>query len=205
MASGVETNVETTIEKTVQNEWILTYRTDAQIDMLAFKSSPDKSRTFRWRPLDDNFVVTVLDNKEIIWKSDSTKFTKVSLYLTPTYIALPKDYAPFSPFSDGSMLIHSGRFFACPNTCTGYQNSWEITLISNNTDLIIVDGKSFKGKSSWVDKDEGQKVYVGSAVPIENEDIFALIDNELPSILFKALQRQIPEMMVYFSEKLGKL
>ena len=88
MASGVETNVETTIEKTVQNEWILTYRTDAQIDMLAFKSSPDKSRTFRWRPLDDNFVVTVLDNKEIIRKSDSTKFTKVSLYLTPTHLHL---------------------------------------------------------------------------------------------------------------------
>ena len=205
MASGIETNVETTIEKTVQNEWILIYRTDAPIDMLAFKSSPDKSRTFRWRPLDDSFVVTVLDNKEIIRKSDSTKFTQVSLYLTPTYIPLPKDYAPFSPFYDGSMLIHSGRFFACPNTCTGYHNSWEITLISNDTDLIIVDGKSFKGRSSWVDKDEGQKVYVGSALPIENENIFAFIDNKLPSVLFKVLQLQIPEMMVYFSEKLGKL
>jgi hypothetical protein len=172
MASGIETNVETIIEKTVQNEWILIYRTDAPIDMLAFKSSPDKSRTFRWRPLDDSFVITVLDNKEIIRKSDSTKFTQVSLYLTPTYIPLPKDYAPFSPFSDGSMLIHSGRFFACPNTCTGYQNSWEITLISNNTDLIIVDGKSFKGRSSWVDKDEGQKVYVGSASTAKEDTHF---------------------------------
>lgn len=106
MARGIQSSVDTTIEKTVQSEWILTYRTNVPIEMLAFKSSPDNSRTFRWRPLDDNFVVSVLDNKEIIRKSDSTKFTQVSLYLTPSYISLPKDYAPFSPFSDGSMLIH---------------------------------------------------------------------------------------------------
>ena len=46
----------------------------------------------------------------------------VKFTLTPTYRHLSKDYAPFSPFSDGGLLFHSGRFFACADECADSDN-----------------------------------------------------------------------------------
>ena len=70
--------------------------------------NPDDSRTNRWTPVDDDFKVIVENDEEFIVRIDGDEFTEVTLMLTPTYRHLPKDYGPFSPFSDGGTLFHSG-------------------------------------------------------------------------------------------------
>ncbi|MFT6270458.1 MAG: hypothetical protein ACJAVV_003297 [Alphaproteobacteria bacterium] len=183
----------------------MTYQANVPIEKLAFKSSQDNSRIARWTPIQDDFEILVEQGKEVVRRKDDTSFDKVSFELTPTYVNLPKDYAPFSPFSDGGMLFHSGRFFACASSCPADLNSWEMTLISIDADFIVVDGQNFMGRTSWIDRDDGQKIYLGSATPQENMDIFALIDSKLPPVLLKALERQIPEMMTFFASRLAKL
>ena len=205
MASGTALKVDTTITKNAQNEWVLSYKTSAAIERLVLKRSPDNSRIIRWRPVADNFVVSLEHGKEIIRRKDLARFTQVRLYLTPSYTSLAKDYSPFSPFSDGAMLIHTGRFFACANLCTEYDNSWNMTIISEQNDLIIVNGEGYLAQHSWLDKDDGQKVYIGSTAAIENEDFVAVIDRQLPSVLREALEGQLPEMMAFFTKKLDKL
>lgn len=88
----------------------MTYQAKFPIEKLAFKSSQDNSRIARWTPIKDDFKILVEQGKEVVRRKDDTSFHKVSFELTPTYVNLPKDYAPFSPFSDGGMLFHSGRF-----------------------------------------------------------------------------------------------
>jgi len=132
-------------------------------------------------------------------------FTHVKFELTPTYVSLPKDYAPFSPFTDGGMLFHSGRFFACPELCDGSINKWHISIKATKHDRIIVDGIVHHEDAHWIDSDSGQKVYVGKGQAIQDENFVSLIDEELPIQLKKLMAQNLPKMLSYFSEKLENL
>jgi len=91
----------------------LIYTTDTPAQKIAFVSSPNDSRTKRWKPVNNEFEVVYENHKEFIQRIDGKTFNHVQLSLTPTYKHLPKSYAPIAPFSDGGVLIHTGRLFAC--------------------------------------------------------------------------------------------
>jgi hypothetical protein len=109
--SVLSQGIHSVIEKIDSIIWTVEYKASQPIERIAFKRNPDNSRISRWKPIEDNFRVFFINNEEFIGRKDGKLFTQVKLYLTPRYKHLPKDYAPFSPFSDGGMLIHSGRFF----------------------------------------------------------------------------------------------
>ncbi len=119
----VSSNPHVLITKTSQGDWSVTYSTDMPVNKIVFMRNPDTSRTSRWSPLDKEMMLAV-DEKgaEYIARKDGNAFDQVSLSLTPSYTHLTKDYAPFSPFSDGGHLSHSGRYFACVNTCENVKN-----------------------------------------------------------------------------------
>lgn len=114
--------IDTTIEK-VQTEngttWVLSYTLSTPSDRLVFIRNPDSSRTTRWLPKnsDIEIIYNTVEQQEIVRSKAGKTISKVSFVLTPTYKHLGKDYAPFSPFSNGGNAFHSGRLFACANTC----------------------------------------------------------------------------------------
>jgi hypothetical protein len=124
--------------------------------------------------------------------------------MSPTYSVLPKEYAPFSPFGDGGMLFHTGRFFACPERCPD-DASWSMYLWAASEDRIILDGKVLKAQAHWIDKDDGRSVYVGKSVPQQTDDFISVIDAALPERIRGQLLAQLPEFMHLFSGKLGVL
>lgn len=202
---GETPNIQTTVEYTQQDVWQVTYKSSVPIKQLVFVRSPDSSRTTRWTPVNHLQEIVIIDDVETIKNRDSTPFVQATFLLTPTYNNLPKDYTPFSPFSDGSMLFHSGRFFACANQCNEQNNQFAIKVRAAESDNIITKGQLWKGNAEWVDEGDGQKVYVGSQSILQSDDILAVIDPGLPDSLKKSLKKQLPEMMVYFSSKLGPL
>lgn len=197
--------VDITIAKSNSNDWTVTYKVERPIKRLDFIRNPDQSRLERWQPLSSKFEVYFQNSKEYIAKKDRTEFKAVELSLTPTYKHLSKDYAPFSPFSDGGLLFHSGRFFACVDTCDHEINSWNITLEIPDGEHGIVNGHIFKSSTSWIDTDDGMNIYVGKQKPIESEAFIAIIDVGLPTKIKTSLDEDIPKMMKYFEKKLGKL
>src|SRR5690554_5473593 len=98
--------------------WTVTYSLSEPTERLMFVRSPDRSRAERWQPLDNNIAIQWHDDNEVVTSLNGEPFNEVSFALDATYVPLPKDYAPFSPFSNGGMLVHTGRFFACADTCT---------------------------------------------------------------------------------------
>lgn len=204
MVAGQSSDIRTIIERDAANNWKVTYVSSSLIEKLVFNSSPDDSRIRRWKPLDDNISISMVDGVETIQHLNAERFKNASFSLTPTYVSLPKEYAPFSPFSDGGMVLYSGRFFVCPDRCVSTGLSFKFQLVSEKQDNIIVNGQVRKGKASWIDQMEGQKVYVGSAVPIESDDIYAIVDKGLPESLINALNQQIPSLMSSFAERFGK-
>ena len=200
-----ESLVDVSIVKTSKGDWILTYDTERPASRLAFIRNPDNSRIERWRPQTSGFEIISIENQEYLIKTDGADFTQVSVSLTPTYKHLSKDYAPFAPYSDGGVLIHTGRLFACIDRCSDDTNLWKVSLQVSDGEHIIVDGKIYTGATNWLDGNDGRNVYVGSQKVLETPSVIAVIDNGLPEKIKLSLDSDIPKLMRYFEQKLGKI
>lgn len=201
-ASASQVNIG--IIKSKQQEWRLTYQLSEPATKLAFVRNPDDSRTTRWLPVTPGFTISIADGQEYLQRDDGAKFDSVTVRLTPTYKHLSKDYAPFSPYSDGGTLIYTGRLFACINTCEGDENQWPITMQVPKGEHMLVNGKLYPDKAFWVDSNDGMNVYVGTQQPVETENVWAIVDAGLPDNIKQSLDADIPELMHYFEQRLGK-
>ncbi|MDG1750802.1 MAG: hypothetical protein P8I03_03965 [Thalassotalea sp.] len=172
---------------------------------LSFVRNPDNSRVERWKPISPDFEIVFEEGKEYLNKKDGSSFEHAELMLTPTYKHLSKDYAPFSPYSDSGVLIYTGRLFACIDMCTEDVNDWRVSMNIPLGEHLIVNGKVYTNSTNWVDRDDGMNIYVGRQKPIETDSVIAVIDSGLPEEIKLSLSADIPKLMVYFQERLGKL
>ena len=200
-SSGVDIN----IVKSELGKWTLSYKAAHEVNRLGFVRNPDQSRIERWQPVSDEFSIRYIAGKEYILRKDGNSFSQVQLTLTPTYKHLSKDYGPFSPFSDGGILVYSGRLFACMEACDASINSWNISLTVPDDEHIIVNGKVHSSFAKWQDNDSGKNVYIGKQKPILTDSVIAVIDSGLPKEIKVSLNEDIPKLMSYFEKRLGKL
>ena len=188
-------------------EWTVTYRLDKPAEQIVFLRNPDRSRTTRWLPQDSDIEIAYDDasHQEVVRSQSGKPLTTVTFLLTPTYKHLGKDYAPFSPFSDGGNASHTGRLFACANTCSEEDNEWHLTLTVPSDEHIVLNGKVAQKSVSWIDNNDGRNVYVGKQQPIITENVVALIDAGLPESIKVSLEEDIPKIMAFFSHSLNSL
>ena len=205
ITANAENNVEIEISKSESSEWIINYQTDQAAQSLVFIRNPDGSRIIRWTPLDNRFQISIVDGVESISRKDGSKFSTVSFKLTPTYRRLNKDYAPFSPYTDGGTLFYTGRFYACPDSCENVTSDWKFSLNAPDDEHIVFDGKVIKSSLSWTDNDQGRMIYVGSQYPIQAHGMITLIDRGLPKKIRNSLDYDLPKLLSYFENKLGSI
>lgn len=197
--------IATVIKKSDDGVWRVVYSSKIPVKQIVFKRSPDNSRVNRWKPIAADFQILVENGSEIVSRIDGGPFTQAEFTLTSTYISLPKEYAPFSPFSDGGMLLHSGRFFACAESCDDSLNKWNIKVQATKKDNIIVGGVIHNGEASWEDSNSGIKVYIGEGEPIIDDNFVSLIDTGLPDQLKEMMSSYLPKILLYYSNKMGAL
>ena len=193
-----------TISAAPGQDWQVTYRLPQPASKLVFVRSPDTSRTTTWRSTSEFEIVASTATDEIVQRRDGAKFAEVSLQVPPRYAVLPDDYGPFSPFGDGGMLFHTGRFFACGDLCPKV-TTWVMRLNAPGWDQILLDGKRKNGKATWEDSGEGRHVYLGSTNAVETPDLIAIIDHALPPSMRAQLENDLPKFMSYYSARLGSL
>ncbi len=200
---GIAKNILITdIAKSASNEWQVTYKSKVPIQSLQFVITRDFSRHDRWTIVEQGFELSQLAGKDSVFRRDGTAFTEVTFQLTPTYTHLPKYYAPFSPFSEGSMVFHSARFFACANLCLSNENTWYIRVTVPDRDTILFSGNVVKNQASWYDSNDGTKVFVGQLKPIHNSHFSAVIDPALPSAIVENLSAFLPKAMEVLANQL---
>ena len=204
-SSAADGTVRATLELRPDSRWLLEYELDSPARWLAFQRAPDTSRIGRWRPLDPAFEIADEAGQERLRRRDGDAFDPVRLELTPTYVPLPADYAPFSPFSDGGMLFHCGRLFACAADCGSAPGRWPIEVRVPPGQLIVRDGRTRRGRDQWVDTDSGRQIYVGTRAPVDTGALLSLVDEALPDRLRTALAVELPRLMEAFAARLGAL
>ena len=193
------------LARSESDSWSVSYRLPSKTSRIGFVRNPDDSRVLRWVPKDKEFEIVQIDGSEFIRRKDGRGFDSVEIQLTPKYKHLPKDYGPFSPFSDGGLLIHTGRYFACAITCEDEEFQWQFTLTDERSGFIIVDGEQHEGRASWIDSGSGTNVYVGNNVQPGTSGAWVIIDPAFPTQVVEMLNTNLPTMMAYFSDKLGEL
>jgi len=188
-----------------KGEWFVQYTSHVPINSIEFPFSPDDSRQHRWQLLDEQFTFLQSGTSDAVIRKDNSSFTQVKFKLTPTYIHLPKAYAPFSPFSDGGLLIHTARFFGCSELCSVFDNQWYLSLSIDTTENIYHDGKLYKNNVAWWDKNDGSKVYIGPQQIKHEPSYTSVIDRGLPKNISNALSQTLPKMMDMLAERYGQL
>lgn len=199
------TEVTALIEKNKQGQWWVSFRTAAPVQQIVFQRNPDDSRAKYWQAQSGSYSIKVQDGRETIRRADGQAFTEARFRLPAVYAPLPKEYAAFSPFSDGGMLLHSGRFFACAEYCATELNSWTLTLSAPADEKIIVAGKVYQQQATWQDKDSGTSIYLGKATPLAGPDFISMIDPALPLALQQQISSQLPLLMAWFTTHMGAL
>lgn len=182
-------------------EWQATYALAAPARVLRFTRNPGDSRRPRWR-LPEDFEITRTDDVDRLRRRDGRPFTAVTLSVPARYVVLPKDYAPFSPFTDGALLVHTGQFHACAGEadCPG-EARWALTVVPPEGMRTIVHG-AIGDRASFADGGDGTNVYVGAGAPLASPEFVAVIDRGLPEPVRAALYRLLPPLMQEFGARL---
>ncbi len=187
------------------HQWQVEYESLKPVSSISFAHSPDDSRSTRWVLAEQSFKFIQSGGRELIIRKDNKSFSSVTLTFTPTYVHLPKYYAPFSPYSDGGVLLHSARFFACPELCSGLERNWYLTLTSKDKDNIYHNGQLYHGDVTWWDTGDGTKLYIGKQLASEEKSFVAIVDQALPTTIKQPLLSLFPEMMDSLELRYGKL
>lgn len=193
------------IELSLQADGLLqvTFRLATEAATLRFSRNPDDSRPERWQP-GDQYEFVHADGAESLRRVDGRDFSEVSVVVPARYRPLPKDYAPFSPFTDGGLLIHTGQFHACPGIEECPDNGeWRLTV--HATKKIVANGEVHAGEVTFIDRRDGTNVYIGDSQPLESSHFVAVIDAGLPTEIQDLLYKLFPPLMDYFTQRLGAL
>lgn len=158
-----------------------------------------------WKPTDPAIELVQLDGEEVIRRRDGAAFSKVAFRVVPRYRSLEKDYAPFSPFGDGGLLIHSGRFHVCPGNCDAHDMApARIRVNPPQGSHVIVHGQ-VQAVADFVDGEDGTNVYVGKAIPVDSDEVVAVVDRAFPDEAREGLSRLFPRLMAFYRSELGAL
>ena len=180
------------------------YETAGPLTALHFPQELGGYRSETWTPATGGFRWVSEGDGERLERIDGKGFRSVRLAIPIDYRALPKSYAPFSPFSDGSVLVHSGQFHACPTApCEGTD---PLPVAIDAPGFVVgVEGRRTKMRDRFISSDEGTNIFVGKLEPIEADGFVAIVDPDLPPALRQHLDRSLPQSMRYFTARYGQL
>ena len=171
------------------------------------RRTPDEKRLDRWVSNSHDFSIYHVDGRDSIRRKDGKVFSEAVFDVPMTYYAPPHDYAPFMPFKEGGVLIHSARYQSCTVPCADETapSRFKMKIIPPLEDHVILFGKVLENKGAWEDTLSGTMIYVGGATPTLTEDVVTVIDSSLPEKVRGPLERFFPQLMKYYSNQFGNL
>jgi hypothetical protein len=189
----------------VGDVWRVTYTLVQPAAALRFtREDRAGNRARTWRAVDDGFELVQVDGVETMRRVDGAAFITARFDVPPLYMPLDKDYAPFSPFGDGGLLIHTGRFHACAGACAEVPG-WRFTVEPPAGRHVIHEGRVSAEAVTFEDHDSGTKLYVGAAEPVETEHVVAVIDEAFLPLARRQLESLLPRLMAFYAHALGAL
>ena len=180
------------------------YRLAEPVPALHFAERTGDYRETAWHPLDPAFRWVEEGDGERLERVDGRAFDSVALTVTPRYRALVKAYGPFSPFSDGSMLVYSGQFHACAGLPCNGGEPLPMTIDTPGR-AVATPGKRSADHARFVSEGAGRNVFVGNLAPVAADGFNAIVDPGLPEAMRARLATGLPDAMRRLADAYGTL
>ena len=168
------------------------YRLSEATTALHFPQELGGYRAEVWKPADSAFRWVKEGEGERIERTDGQAFRQVAFTIPIDYRALPKSYAPFSPFSQGGALVHSGQFHACPAAPCEQAGPLPIRITAPG-EIVGVEGRRTPDRESFISRDDGTSIFIGTLKPVDADGFVAIIDPGLPATVRQHLDRSLPQ------------
>lgn len=199
-----------TLERVAPGRWRATYRLDALATTLRFERAAAFFRERVWSIVTPGYA----------WARDSSGGAvrqvlratgaprREIVFEFPEYAdALPKEYELFEAFTDGSVAIYTGHFYATAigvAADSGEGTMHTVRIIPPKGANVIVRGTVTNGAVTFTDSiGDGTYAYVGTIVPAETPDVIAIIDPGMPQWLRSQFDAYLPRLFASYARRFG--
>ena len=187
-----------TISAAPGHDWKVTYRLPQPAAKLAFARSPDTSRTKTWVGA-DGFELVATPTGEVAQRRDGAKFDRGVFDGTAALFLSARRLRSVLSLSEMAACFFTARGCSRAQIVCSEGAAWSLKLDAPGWNYILVDGRRARRSATWIDKGEGQSVYVGSTPEVETRDLIAVIDGALPvwhSRATRARPAQVHELLL---------
>lgn len=188
------------------DDWRVEYHLTRPATALALIRPSEPSRASRMRFDDPSFELAVDGETATIRRRDGKPFRKASFAESARFYEDFTGYLPYSRFSDGGLLVFSGRFHACADACpvdeNGDEGPWRVTLDPKGQNAIVL-GAITTSRTSFTDRGDGTSIYFGDGAIISTADYIAVIDAGLPAATRQRLDDLFPSLMDFYRARLA--
>lgn len=202
---SIETRV--TVRRQPDGPLLLRYEFSEPVRAVSLASSSVDYRSATWQVLTDGIVLRRDRTTDRLVGASGQAFTEVAVRASVYTDALPKDYEPFVPFSDGSVALYTGALEVEDVTSVGTTRNisqTQIVLAPAPGEHVLVHGIQHDSIAVLERDAHATYVYFGSLGTSESGHAVAVIDPALPPALAEALRHGLPALLDRFSQGTGR-
>jgi hypothetical protein len=196
-----------TLERVADKRWRATFQFDKPRQSIRFERPASFFRERVWQSVTPGYHLTRQGDSQYAQLDSGASPKREIAFEFPEFTdPLPKEYELFQPFTDGAVAVYTGHFHA---VAFGTQPADSVrvsnirVVLPANTHGIVQGAVRTKGPVTFSDSGEGTYVYIGTAKPIETQDIIAVVDPGMPAWLRRDFDRNLPLLFHEYATRLG--
>lgn len=187
--------------------WIATWHLDAAATELRFERRASGFRRDVFQVLTPGFTVQQDAGTEVVRTAGSAA-REIAVRFPEFDRELPKEYAFFRRFTDGSVAIYTGHLVARPATrgVVGCDSCYvrRLRVTPPRGGRVVIGGRQHDTTAEWTDTTgEGTYAYVGGIVPAEAPDVIAVTDPALPRWVDARWRELLPAIFAFYTDRFG--
>lgn len=194
-----------TIERVEKNHWRATYSLAQPVTSLRFERPAGFFREKAWTVVTPGYHLARSGEWQTVTLDSNATAKRELVFDFPEYTTpLTKEYELFQVFTDGSVAIYTGHFFARPSGVSDSTLIRRVRVVPPGGTHAIIRGKVEKGTTNFTDNSgEGTYVYIGTGKPIETPDVIAVVDPGMPAWIRALYDANLPKLFHGYAEKFG--
>jgi hypothetical protein len=186
-----------------EDRWTAKFQPSRPVTRLIFNRQVNRFRAQKWKSLSPEVELKEVDGEEAIVSRSGKPFQDVSFEFASYYDDTPKDYEFFQAFSDGSRVMYTGHFNACPED-EDCNEPIRFRFKGRKGSKIVVLGQVSEWTSDWTETTpRGTYVYFGNIKPLQREHLTAIIDPALPKWLRTRMFELLPKLFSFYAKSTG--
>ena len=185
--------------------WIATWHLDSAATELRFERRASGFRRDVFEVLTPGFTMQHDGGTEVL-RTSGGPARRIAVRFPEFDRELPKEYAFFRRFTDGSVAIYTGHLVARPATrgVVGCDSCHvrRLRVTPPRGSRVVIGGRQLATSAEWTDTTgEGTYVYIGGIVPAEVPGVVAVTDPALPRWLDARWRELLPALFAFYADR----